>query len=328
MKKNKFACLLLSAVAVSTILSGCSSTEAQGGEDPAENNQSVTSQADSQQQYKIGFATKYLAGSSFWTALTDAAEQALHEGDQYVLYNSQEDIPTQISQIEDLIANEYDAIIVSCADTEAINATLQEAKDAGIVVVTVDSSCTDDSLFYTEVMNDNVTAATLCAEELLKSMDRSGKAICYYDTMTNQSIAKGQTVQDMLEAEGIEVIHVDGLGHADEALEKIEAALQANPDVTAVHTYNGPSAEGAISALQSAGILDKVMVTTIDGSESDVTNLKAGKLHCFGTQNPADMGRLAMESIYKALAGETLEKTTLCPTKLITKDNVDTFTPF
>lgn len=278
--------------------------------------------------YRIAFATKYLTGSTFWVQLTDAAKAAVHDGDEYILVNAQEDVALQITQIEDLIAAKYNALIVSCADTTAINPVLQEAKDDGIMVVTVDSSCTDSSLFKTEVMNDNATAAGLVGEELAKAMGYKGKAICYYDTQTDQAKTKGETVQKILEGYGIQVIHVDGLGNADEALGKIEAAIQANPDITGCHCYNGSSSEGAISALTSAGILDKVFVTTIDGSESDFNNLKNGKLLCIGTQQPAAMGKYATESVYKALAGEKLETTTLVPAYLITKDNMDQFKPF
>jgi ribose transport system substrate-binding protein len=281
---------------------------------------------------KIGFPSKYLAGSSFWVILCDAVEAGLRPEDKpyYVLTDAQEDIPKHIASIEDMISNNFDALIVSCSDADALNPVLREANLAGIPIVIVDTESSDESLYIADVMNDNVGAATLVGEYLAKSMDYKGKAICYYDTLGMMGINKGQTVQKILEGYGIEVIHVDGLGHADEAMVKLEAAVQANPDVKAIHCFNGPSSESAITVVQSAGLAGKVFITTIDASKSDCENIKAGKLLCAGTQRPKDMGSYTIEALYKVLEGkgDTLEKHILCPAQLITKENVDSYDPF
>ena len=281
---------------------------------------------------KIGFPSKYLAGSSFWVILCDAVENGLRDIDleYYVLTDAQEDIPKHIASIEDMIANDFDALIVSCSDADALNPVLKEANMAGIPVVIVDTESSDESLYVTDVMNDNVGAAKLVGEHLAKTMNYQGKAICYYDTLGMMGINKGRTVQNVLESYGIEVIHVDGLGHADEAMVKLEAAVQANPDVTGIHCFNGPSSESAITVVAAAGLSDQVFITTIDASASDCENIKNGKLLCAGTQRPADMGKYTIEALYAVLEGRggELEKHILCPAQLVTIDNVDSYDPF
>lgn len=276
---------------------------------------------------KIGFSTKMYSGNAFWVALVDAVEEGVREGDGYVMYDAQQDIQSQIQQIEDLIANDYDAIIVSASDSEALNPVLNKAKNEGIKVIIVDSGVTDESVYETAVMNDNEQAATLIADYLYKNLNSGDKVITYYDTLTDQSLQKGGIVHDQLEEKGMEVIHVDGIGTVDEAIEKLEAAVQANPDVKAIHALNGPAGDGAISALQSAGMLEDVMVTSIDASQTDVENIKNGRLSAAGTQKPQEMGSYAIQAAYDALEGKELEKITTVPADLITPENVDEYEP-
>lgn len=328
--KRCFAMLLTLAMLVG-VVSGCGGSKSEpstSAPSSSETSDPSTEPKAEKENYKIAFATKYLTGSTFWAALCEEVEKGIREGDEYILVNSQEDAAVQVGQIQDLIAQDYDALIVSCSDTYALNPVLEEVKEAGIPVVTVDSSCSDSNLFNAEVMNDNETAAKLCGEELAKAMNYQGKAIVYYETFTDQSITKGRTVQEILEGYGIEVVHVDADGNADAALTNIEAALQAHPDVTGIHTMNGTTAQGAIAALESAGMIDKVFVTCIDGSAADFENLRNGKLYCLGTQQPAAMGKYSIEAIYDILDGNEYEKFIKVPAYLVNKDNVDEFEPF
>ena len=315
---KRFFAMLLTLVMLVGVVSGCGSSKSEPSTSAPSSSETSTEPKAEKENYKIAFATKYLTGSTFWAVLCEEVEKGIREGDEYILVNSQEDAAVQVGQIQDLIAQDYDALIVSCSDTFALNPVLEEVKEAGIPVVMVDSSCSDSNLFNAEVMNDNEGAAKLCGKELAKAMNYQGKAIVYYETFTDQSITKGRTVQEILEGYGIEVVHVDADGNADAALTNIEAALQAHPDVTGIHTMNGTTSQGAIAALESAGMIDKVFVTCIDGSAADFENLRNGKLYCLGTQQPAAMGKYAIEAIYDILDGNEYEKFI----------NVDEFEPF
>lgn len=285
------------------------------------------SAAKAEENYKIGFSTKMYSGNAFWVALVDAVEDGIHAGDEYVMYDAQQDIQKQIQHIEDLIANEFDAIIVSASDSEALNPVLKKANENGIKVIIVDSGVSDDTVYETAIMNDNIEAANKIVEFLDDKLNGEGKVITYYDTLTDQSLQKGRTVQEGMQELGYEVVHVDGVGTVDEAITKLEAAVQANPDVKAIHCLNGPSGDGAISALLSAGILDQVLVTSIDASKADIENIKNGRLAAAGTQKPNEMGSYAVEAAYKALKGEELDKVTTVPADIITEENVDSYEP-
>lgn len=277
--------------------------------------------------YKIGYATKMYSGNAFWVSLSDAVAEGVKEGDEFVMYDAQQDIQKQIQQIEDLIANDFDAIIVSASDSDALNPVLKKANDNGIKVIIVDSGVTDESVYETAIMNDNEMAATKVAEYLAEKLNNEGKVIAYYDTLTDQSLQKGGIAQEVLEEKGLEVVHIDGIGTVDEAITKLEAAIQAHPDVKAIHCLNGPSGDGAIAALQSAGMLESVLVSSIDASKTDIENIKNGRLAVAGTQKPGEMGKYAIEAAYKVLEGEKLDKLTTVPADIVTPENVSEYEP-
>lgn len=57
---------------------------------------------------------------------------------ELVIENADTDAQGQIQQIQNLINKGVDAIIINPGDVAALNATLEEAVDAGIVVIAVD----------------------------------------------------------------------------------------------------------------------------------------------------------------------------------------------
>src|SRR5690606_17227236 len=59
---------------------------------------------------------------------------------------------------------------------------------------------------------------------------------------------------------------------------KMQALLQANPDIIGVISGNDEMALGAIAALKKAGKLDQVKVGGFDGSPDAVAAIKAGEL--------------------------------------------------
>ena len=93
------------------------------------------------------------------------------------------------------------------------------------------------------------------------------------------------------------------------------------PQLDAVFPINDPSALGAISALESAGKLKDVTVVTVDGSQEGIAAIKAGKLHSTSAQAPAEIGRVAAQSVYDHFAGKPVEKNITVPVRLITVEN-------
>lgn len=254
---------------------------------------------------KIAHLTRGRAQSDFQVCMADGCGAAVVEGDEYTVFDCANDTETQINQIYDVIAGGWDAMVLQPCDTVALTSAIKDAIDAGIVVVLVDSNIDEKDLAHAVILNDNEYAGTLCGENLAEAMGNKGKAILYYETQQEQGIMKGKPAAAALEAVGIETIHIDGNGTQEESLEKVSAALQANPDVTGIFAYNGPSGLGAITAAESVGLKagEDIFVVSIDCSNADIAAIKKGTLLGASTQNPYEMGYVGCKYAYEALNG-------------------------
>lgn len=110
--------VLLSALAVSMI-AGCA---ASAEEEP----------------YKVGFALMNLENAVWQTMCNGMAAGAEEMGVEFQVFNGNDDVATQISNIENMITMGYDAIIIHAFDTEAFADVTQQALDQGIVICAYD----------------------------------------------------------------------------------------------------------------------------------------------------------------------------------------------
>jgi ribose transport system substrate-binding protein len=125
---------------------------------------------------------------------------------------------------------------------------------------------------------------------------------------------------------GIQVLDTqEGQGTTEGARPVMRDLVGRFPDLNAVFPINDPSALGAISALESAGKLAGVTVVTVDGSKEGVAAIQAGKLLSTSAQFPKEIGRIAAEKAYDAIAGKPVEKDIKVKVELIARDNAEAF---
>ncbi len=97
---------------------------------------------------KIAFSNNY-AGNSWRQAMLKSydivTEKAVADGvvaAADVFTTADKEVPTQAAQIQNLILQGYDAIVINAASPDALNGAIQQACDAGIVVVSFDGIVT------------------------------------------------------------------------------------------------------------------------------------------------------------------------------------------
>jgi ribose transport system substrate-binding protein len=132
--------------------------------------------------------------------------------------------------------------------------------------------------------------------------------------------------QEIAKHPGIEVLDIQECQGTTEGGRPVMRDLIGRfPQLDAAFPINDPSALGAVSALESAGELDRVTVVTVDGSQEGIIAIKAGKLHSTSAQFPKEIGRVAAEKVYEHFEGKPVDKDIKIPVKLITADNADQF---
>jgi ribose transport system substrate-binding protein len=134
----------------------------------------VTAQDEAMGDYTIGMTNTVVGNGWREEMRCSILAQAVDSGQvsEVVEFHQTSDAAGQQASIRDFINAGVDAIIVNPADAGALDQAIQEATDAGIVVVSVDQAVTAPTAY--SITNDHTEYARLGAEWLFEKLEGSG----------------------------------------------------------------------------------------------------------------------------------------------------------
>ncbi len=245
------------------------------------------------------------------------------------------DTNTESKLIDTAITNKSVAILLDPANASGSVGAVQKAVAAKIPVLLINAEINKDGLAKAQLVSNNAQGAALGAQQWVKVMGDKGKYVELFGAPSDNNAATRsngyKTVLSQypdLKKAAQEVANWDRTqGH-----NKMQAMLQANPDITGVISGNDEMALGAIAALKKAGKLKDVVVGGFDGSPDAVAAVKAGELAYTVLQPVAVFSEAAVKQadsfIRTGKTGAKSEKQ-LFDCLLITKDNVSKYSsPF
>lgn len=241
----------------------------------------------------------------------------LHAGD------GQGDSATQTSQIEDLLVRGIDVLIISPVDAAALAPVVDRAREEGVQVVASDRSV--DTEVATYLGADNVAAGEVAGEFVAELLSDGGRVAVLQGSLgASPTIDRQAGFVDALASSGVEVI-ADQSADYDraEGLRVMEDYLQrfGQGEIDAVFAHNDEMALGAIQAIEESGRLDEIAVVGIDGQESALDAVEAGKYEAtvvYPIPVPEHLIAAA-----KLCAGEELPERIVTSATLVTQENVD-----
>ena len=118
---------------------------------------------------------------------------------------------------------------------------------------------------------------------------------------------------------------VDGQNIQDVALTAAENLMTANPDMTALYATGEPALVGAISAVTSQKMTDKVKVFGWDLTAQAIKGIDDGWIVAVVQQDPYQEGVAGVDTIVKLKKGEKVDPSIDIPVTIVTKDNVDKY---
>ena len=137
--------------------------------------------ADETKTYTVGFSNVWV-GNTYGIQCVNELECYLQGNEQvskYYIYNADFDVNKQISDIEDLIAKKVDMLILQPISAESVAAVVEEAYDAGIVVVDCTSPLADATDSYNvSVIAKDYDFGYTGAKWLCEQLDGEGNIIC------------------------------------------------------------------------------------------------------------------------------------------------------
>ncbi|CUW45265.1 D-xylose ABC transporter substrate-binding protein [Brucella vulpis] len=245
------------------------------------------------------------------------------------------DTNTESNLIDTAITNKSVAIILDPANADGSVGAVKRAIAANISVFLINAEINQEGLAKAQLVSNNAQGAALGATQWVESVGDKGKYVELFGAPSDNNAATRSNGYETVLSQypdlvrfGKDVANWDRTqGH-----DKMQALLQANPDIIGVISGNDEMALGAIAALKKAGKLDQVKVGGFDGSPDAIAAIKAGELQYTVLQPVAVFSEAVVKQadnfIKTGKTGVDHEKQ-LFDCILITKDNVDKYTsPF
>jgi fructose transport system substrate-binding protein len=224
------------------------------------------------------------------------------------------DNDSQVQAIETCIADGAKGILLVPTDSKGIVDSVKKARDAGILVIALDTPLDPASAADATFATDNFEAGKLIGEWAKASLgDGAADArIAFLDLIPSQPTVDVLRDQGFMTGFGIDTKNVAVIGDEDDpriighditngneegGRTAMENLLQQDPTVNVVYTINEPAAAGAYEALKSVGRDGEVMIVSVDGGCPGVQNVAEGVIGATSQQYPLLMASMGIEAI-------------------------------
>ncbi|QJF50722.1 sugar ABC transporter substrate-binding protein [Roseobacter ponti] len=224
------------------------------------------------------------------------------------------DHETQVAAIETCIANGAKGILLTASDTSSIVPAVQQARDAGLLVIALDTPLEPIDSADMTFATDNFLAGELIGKWAAASLgDAAADArIGMLDLAVSQPSVGVLRDQGFMTGFGIDVKdpsrwgdeeddrivgHDVTAGNEEGGRKAMENLLAQDPTINVVYTINEPAAAGAYQALKSIGRENDVLIVSVDGGCPGVQNIKDGVIGATSQQYPLLMASKGIEAI-------------------------------
>ncbi|MCR9237088.1 MAG: sugar ABC transporter substrate-binding protein [Alphaproteobacteria bacterium] len=224
------------------------------------------------------------------------------------------DHETQVAAIETCIADGAKGILLTASDTSSIVSSVQQARDAGLVVIALDTPLEPIDSADATFATDNFLAGELIGKwAAAKLGDEAANAkIAMLDLAVSQPSVGVLRDQGFLQGFGIElgdptkwgdetdprIVGNDiTAGNEEGGRKAMENLLVKDPEVNVVYTINEPAAAGAYEALKAIGRERDVLIVSVDGGCPGVQNIADGVIGATSQQYPLLMASKGIEAI-------------------------------
>jgi fructose transport system substrate-binding protein len=269
----------------------------------------------------------------YWISMENTAKaeaKKLGVSLQVTAGKSDDDTSSQINQINQAIAAGDKGIIIAL-NGDAVNSALDKAKQAGLIVVAVDTPPIPASVADVTYATDNTQAGLLDGQWMAAKLAGGNADIAMLDDLADQVITVDvDRDHGFLQGMGIDVGdpkvngkepksgHYSGgnggsykiacqlptQGSQTGGQSAMETCLSKDPNVNVVYAINEPAAQGAAKALDSAGKKD-VTIVAIDGGCSNLSYISSKQVGATAGQFPGKMAKLGVDAIAQAAKSGT-----------------------
>ncbi len=252
----------------------------------------------------------------FFVKMKEGAEAKAKElGVEFQAYAGKVDgdAAPQIEAIENCIAAGAKGILIT-ASNDSVIPSLKKAREAGLLVIALDTPIGDKDAADATFATDNFEAGVLIGKWAKAQLgDKAADAkIGMLDINKDNISVDVARDTGFLTGFGIEVpdLKVMGsekdprvIGHEtsnanpEGGLKSAENLLQKEPGMNVIYTINEPAAEGAYQAMKAAGKETQALIVSVDGGCPGVKSVQGGIIGATSMQFPLLMASLGVEAV-------------------------------
>ena len=226
------------------------------------------------------------------------------------------DNESQVAAIESCIADGAKGILLVPSDSKAIVDSVKKARDAGILVIALDTPLDPIDAANSTFATDNFKAGELIGAWAKATLGDAAKdaKIAYMDLNPSQPTVDVLRDQGFMTGFGIDTKDVNKIGDEDDprnvchdvtngneegGRKAMENCLTRDPGINVVYSINEPAAAGAYEALKAMGMESNVLIVSVDGGCPGVKNVTEGVIGATSQQYPLLMASMGIEAIKK-----------------------------
>lgn len=247
-------------------------------------------------------------GSNFFKTLFSGARTASIEYNVDVTLegpDNEEDYEEQNRLIMKAIDNKAKAIILSAIDYNKSVKIVEQAVNAGIYVVAIDSSINTDKI-SAYIGTDNYEAGREAAQALLKTPGNLNVGLVNFDANSFNGQERERGVMDVI-AENPR-LHLISSINVESNIKDTENGtidmLTGHREINAIVTFNEWTTLGVGYAVSELGLKDQTTVVGFDNNVISVGMLETGEMDALIVQNPYAMGYLGVETACSLMSGK------------------------
>lgn len=241
----------------------------------------------------------------------------------------EDDREQQTQVVEGFISQNVNGIVLAPFDSHALVRPVEEAAQANIPTVIVDSALETPKII-SFVATDNNKGGALAADEMGKLLKGKGKVLLlrYQEGVASTHAREEGFVQKLKSSyPGIELISSNQFAGPtrDTAKRTSENLLTRYADqIQGVFTPNESSTAGMLLALQDIQKAGKIVFIGFDVSDTFIDAMRGKQLQGIVVQNPFRMGELGVKTMIDHLQAKQVEKRIDTGVMLVTPENLDT----
>lgn len=321
LNRRQGAATFATAAALGLVLTSCSSEGEAAGSDADENGAATS-------ELTIGLIN---SANNEWGSCMQGGVESAAEAADITLHtaNSDADAAQEVSNMEDMISRDVDAILMNTVSVDSLESSIQRAQAADIplyLIAVMPQDGLDDILGATIVDLPGVGAQ---AGEWF-AQDADGQEATVAVVAGAPGAASDMTISGFEEAlpDNVTVVgNQPGMYNRSEAMAVAENFIEANPDLDYAFVLNEDMAFGVSNAFSAAG-RDDVKIVTQNGTEPGLEAIENGEFSATVADSAMHLGETALEAAVAQLENPDGEKVTRMETLLLTDDNLDEAIPF